>query len=191
MGPSKGKELERSLNGKPREWANVIASRTALRVAPMLTIALSRGIDQAGREIILPTFHRLAVSWVASVWSVVDSVAFAEKYYSSNDPNVANFAADAAIDASNSVVTSAEPTSFAVNAVIFATRAAGASHAEYIWNSVWRDIAALESSVLNLRPSDLAVQALWQSRSRESAQDDKWNFCLTAGTLCPANQERP
>ena len=30
-----------------------------------------------------------------------------------------------------------------------------------------------------------------KSRSRESAQDDKWNFCLTAGTLCPANQERP
>ena len=29
-----------------------------------------------------------------------------------------------------------------------------------------------------------------QSRSRKSAQDDKWSFCLTAGTLCPANQER-
>src|SRR6202035_1275142 len=24
-----------------------------------------------------------------------------------------------------------------------------------------------------------------------SAQDDKWSFCLTTGTLCPANQERP
>jgi len=30
-----------------------------------------------------------------------------------------------------------------------------------------------------------------RSRSRKSAQDDKWSFCLTAGTLCPANQERP
>ena len=29
-----------------------------------------------------------------------------------------------------------------------------------------------------------------QSRPRESEQDDKWSFCLTAGTLCPANQER-
>jgi NAD(P)-dependent dehydrogenase (short-subunit alcohol dehydrogenase family) len=28
------------------------------------------------------------------------------------------------------------------------------------------------------------------SRSRKSAQDDKWSFCLTRGTLCPANQER-
>jgi hypothetical protein len=29
-----------------------------------------------------------------------------------------------------------------------------------------------------------------QSRSRNSAQDDKWSFCLRAGTLCPANQEK-
>jgi putative ABC transport system substrate-binding protein len=29
-----------------------------------------------------------------------------------------------------------------------------------------------------------------ESRSRKSAQDDKWSFCLTAGTLCPTNQER-
>ena len=28
-----------------------------------------------------------------------------------------------------------------------------------------------------------------QSRPRESEQGDKWSFCLTAGTLCPANQE--
>ena len=25
---------------------------------------------------------------------------------------------------------------------------------------------------------------------KKSEQDDKWSFCLTAGTLCPANQER-
>jgi hypothetical protein len=29
-----------------------------------------------------------------------------------------------------------------------------------------------------------------QSRLRKSAQDDKWSFCLTAGTLCLANQEK-
>jgi hypothetical protein len=29
-----------------------------------------------------------------------------------------------------------------------------------------------------------------ESRPQESVQDDKWSFCLTAGTLCPANQER-
>jgi len=36
------------------------------------------------------------------------------------------------------------------------------------------------------------IQSLFRAESRpqESAQDDKWSFCLTAGTLCPANQER-
>ena len=29
-----------------------------------------------------------------------------------------------------------------------------------------------------------------ESRPQESEQDDKWSFCLTAGTLCPANQEK-
>jgi hypothetical protein len=33
-------------------------------------------------------------------------------------------------------------------------------------------------------------QAGIKSRPQESEQDDKWSFCLTAGTLCPANQER-
>ena len=35
------------------------------------------------------------------------------------------------------------------------------------------------------------VSTYKQSRSRKSAQDDKWSFCLTAGTLCPSYQERP
>ena len=39
-------------------------------------------------------------------------------------------------------------------------------------------------------PQRLIIRVV-QSRSRKSAQDDKWSFCLTAGTLWPANQERP
>jgi hypothetical protein len=30
-----------------------------------------------------------------------------------------------------------------------------------------------------------------ESWSGKSAQGDKWSFCLTAGTLCLPNQERP
>ena len=30
-----------------------------------------------------------------------------------------------------------------------------------------------------------------ESWPRKSAQEDRWSFCLTAGTLCPANQEIP
>ena len=40
-----------------------------------------------------------------------------------------------------------------------------------------------------LLPAD-RDEARAQSRPRESEQGDKWSFCLTAGTLCPANQER-
>jgi hypothetical protein len=28
-----------------------------------------------------------------------------------------------------------------------------------------------------------------ESRLRKSEQEDRWSFCLTAGTLCPTNQE--
>jgi hypothetical protein len=37
-------------------------------------------------------------------------------------------------------------------------------------------------------PSGSLAKEKWL---RNFAQDDKWNFCLTAGTLVPANQERP
>ena len=35
------------------------------------------------------------------------------------------------------------------------------------------------------------IAKVLKSRSRKSAQDDKWSFCLTVGTLCPSYQERP
>ena len=44
---------------------------------------------------------------------------------------------------------------------------------------------------VDYRLCHVAGKAIYeQSRSRKSAQDDKWSFCLTAGTLCPTNQER-
>ena len=36
----------------------------------------------------------------------------------------------------------------------------------------------------------LAVAKECMVLHRRQQQDDKWSFCLTAGTLCPANQER-
>jgi hypothetical protein len=38
--------------------------------------------------------------------------------------------------------------------------------------------------------AQLRFEFVEESRSRKSAQDAKWSFCLTAGTLLPANQER-
>ncbi len=48
------------------------------------------------------------------------------------------------------------------------------------------DRANLEGANLEGANLEKAIQ----SRSRKSAQDDKWSFCLTVGTLCPLNQER-
>jgi hypothetical protein len=42
-----------------------------------------------------------------------------------------------------------------------------------------------------LRQTHSKMLAAVESRSRKSAQGDKWSFCLMAGTLCSANQERP
>jgi len=40
------------------------------------------------------------------------------------------------------------------------------------------------------KSDSVLINASPQSWSRKSGQDDKWSFCLTAGTLCAANQER-
>jgi hypothetical protein len=51
-----------------------------------------------------------------------------------------------------------------------------------------RELSGAAAHVQGLCVSDRGVA---ESRFRKFAQDDKWNFCLTADTLCPANQERP
>ena len=45
--------------------------------------------------------------------------------------------------------------------------------------------AALVISAVLLIGAAVAITV--ESRPRKSAQDDKWSFCLTAGTLWPAN----
>jgi hypothetical protein len=50
--------------------------------------------------------------------------------------------------------------------------------------------AGRDHRCVSLDKSELSRRYLSQSRLRKSEQDDKWSFCLTAGTLCPANQEK-
>ncbi len=33
------------------------------------------------------------------------------------------------------------------------------------------------------------ARSVAKSWARKSGQEDRWSFCLTAGTLCPTNQE--
>jgi hypothetical protein len=51
--------------------------------------------------------------------------------------------------------------------------------------------AACKNENKNKTPSNPTHSGSYiESRLQKSAQDDKWSFCLTAGTLCPTNQER-
>ena len=57
--------------------------------------------------------------------------------------------------------------------------------------------AGLKEFVAEVLPENAAMLKVFEksevevkSRPQESEQDNKWSFCLTAGTLCPANQER-
>ena len=54
----------------------------------------------------------------------------------------------------------------------------------------FRAFDASDKEIGVFETAGLGLVAL-QSWSRKSERGDKWSFCLTAGTLCPANQERP
>ena len=57
-----------------------------------------------------------------------------------------------------------------------------------------KEIAALldllHSASLKGRHLEIGTAAGGKRWPQESAQDDKWSFCLRAGTLWPRNQER-
>jgi hypothetical protein len=56
----------------------------------------------------------------------------------------------------------------------------------------WRDNVFVERLWRSVKYEEVYLRAYDnESRSRKFAQGDKWSFCLTAGTLCPANPERP
>lgn len=60
--------LQDWLNEKPVEFACVLAARVALRVAPVLEIALHEDQEGRRRDVILPSFCALAASSFACAW---------------------------------------------------------------------------------------------------------------------------
>jgi hypothetical protein len=65
------------------------------------------------------------------------------------------------------------------------------AEAELAWCPCQGNAAFNVITILDAESRDNITKIGNQSRFRKFAQDDKWNFCLTADTLCPANQERP
>ena len=56
------------LNGQPVEFACVLAARAALRIAPVLEIALHEDEEERRRDVILPSFRALAAASFAGAW---------------------------------------------------------------------------------------------------------------------------
>ena len=60
--------LQDWLNGRAVKFACVLAARAALRVVPVLEIALHEDGEERRRDVILPTFRALASSCFAGAW---------------------------------------------------------------------------------------------------------------------------
>ena len=60
--------LQGWLNGKPMEFACVLAARAALRVAPVLEIALHEDEEERRRNVVLPSFRALAAASFSGAW---------------------------------------------------------------------------------------------------------------------------
>ena len=60
--------LKEWLNGRPVEFACVLAARAALRAAPVLETALHEDEVERRRDVVLPWFRALAASSIAGAW---------------------------------------------------------------------------------------------------------------------------
>ena len=55
--------------------------------------------------------------------------------------------------------------------------------ARYVTEGNVKNTIFVVALIVGLSLLDIVYRIVRQSRSRKSAQDDKWSFCLTAGTL--------
>ena len=63
-----GTALNDWLNGRVVEFGCVLAARAALRVVPVLEVALNEGAEERRRTVILPSFRALAAANFAGAW---------------------------------------------------------------------------------------------------------------------------
>jgi len=166
-------ELKAWLEDKPREWAQVIALRSALRVLPLSCDPHNWTNKKFNARFTSTVFRAMAVSSVASRFPADDivrsagaastAVFFAVEADSgaSNTASIAASAADAAvINAANHTAAAASAPFFAASAAAHA-EAAPAAAAAVVWVQVSNDCVRLNDGVT---PLALAGEPIWRER---------------------------
>ena len=153
-----GEELEAWLQDKPRDWAQVIASRVALRVLPLLEAALyvmSPG-SGLGQQNMMIAFRANHISWAI------------HKYQARNVARSAVDAADAVDADAGYIAFAAYPAAEATNAARFAAKAAGGVAADV---ALYASTAAKHASNAATRTADdpSGGDVIWNSITSDAA----------------------
>lgn len=161
--------LEEYLKDKPKELAQIIASRCALRVLPFLNSAFTS--DYKDRFLLTQNVFRCnLISWAVRNYPAHDMTAYAVNAAS-------NAAAYAAVDA----------VAYAVNAAAYAaantaTYAVNAANTADIWKSIQQDLTLFRDK----GESGLISSALWQEDIPTAFQD---NWMVLRKNLLDGNSD--
>lgn len=191
-------EVQKWLANQPKEVAGVLAVRCALRVAPLMALAISRETRKQNvraAAIVLPWFRGLAAPWVAAVGPTHGAEAMVSTSFAASASAAAAAAAGAAAAARARAAAARAPAYAAADA--YASAAAAAADAAYaaayaaeararaaasayaaargvadadIFFSLSADANALENGVA---PEKLALRELWPAR-RPNWSSNHW-----------------
>lgn len=119
-------EFKQWLEGKPRDWRTAIASRTAMRVLPVVGSDLTtvKSLHSWRNVVVLPLFRAQLISAVAAVYPTVETKA---TFAATDAAFAAAAAAGSAASASSSAASAAASAAF--NGVTYAADAAFAASA--------------------------------------------------------------
>lgn len=159
-------DVESWLAKQPKQVAVVLAVRCALRVAPLMALAISplTRNSNAGKAIVLPWFSDLAALWVVAVGPTrgaeaeVAAAAYAGAAYAPTADAYTSRAASAASRAAAYAAAVVRADDTASAAAASAAYAADAASAADIYSALSTDANALEDGVA---PEKLALSMLW------------------------------
>ncbi len=169
------KEFDNWLSDKPRDWAVVLAARTALRVLPIL--ARARQVEDFGSVIVLPVVRAMALAWAAATYpaqareladraaaaseAAANATAAADAADSAANAAYAYAAHDAARAAADAYASAADTDAYVYSAYAAADAATDAAATDAdaaIWDTLQLDGTRLENGA---KAAELARSPLW------------------------------